>query len=227
VKFYGQYKQDKYLNQIFKGKSNGTFVDIGAHDGITFSNSYFFEKEKNWSGICVEPIPEIFKKLNQERNCIKINGCISNKIGTEKFLRVKGEFVDTEMLSGLVEDYDLRHIERIDREIKEYGGSKEEIEVTCYDINQVLIDNNINQVDFFTIDTEGNELKILKTINFDQFDFDIFIVENNYETNEINNLMTANGFKRIKKIGHDEVYRNKNKLSLFQKIFQLIYSKFP
>lgn len=217
MKYYGQYEQDKYLDKLFKQKKNGIFVDIGAHDGETFSNSYFFEKDRNWKGVCVEPIPEIFKKLDQTRNCIKINGCISNKIGTEKFLRVRGEFVDTEMLSGLVEDYDDRHIERIDREIKEFGGSKEEIEVTCYDINQVLIDNKINKVDFFTIDTEGNELKILNTIQFDKFDFDVFIVENNYETEDIKQLMDTNGFKRIKKIGHDEVYRNKSKLSFLHK----------
>lgn len=219
MKYYGQYKQDKYLDAIFKKKSNGTFVDIGAHDGITFSNSYFFEKERNWKGVCVEPIPEIFSKLNKARNCIKINGCISEKIGTEKFLRVKGAFVDTEMLSGLLEDYDERHLERIDREIKEYGGSKEEIEVKCYDINTILKENNISKVDFFTIDTEGNELKILKTIRFNDFDFDLFIVENNYETDDINQLMSFNGFKRIKKIGHDEVYRKKSKLSFIQKLF--------
>jgi FkbM family methyltransferase len=219
MQYYGQYKQDKYLDQLFKGKANGTFVDIGAHDGVTFSNSYFFEKERNWKGVCVEPIPEIFTKLNSIRNCIKINGCISNKTGSEKFLRVKGEFVDTEMLSGLVDDYDARHLERIDREIKEYGGSKEEIDVICYDINKVLKENNINKVDFFTIDTEGNELKILKTIHFNEFDFDILLVENNYQTEEMNEFMTSKGFKRIKKIGHDEVYRHKNKLNFFQKLF--------
>lgn len=218
MKYYGQYQQDKYLDQLFKKKTKGVFVDIGAHDGVTFSNSYFFEKERQWKGVCVEPIPEIFQKLDETRNCIKVNGCISQKVGSEKFLRVKGEFVDTEMLSGLVEDYDPRHLERIDREIKQYGGSKEEIEVACYDINKILQEHKINHVDFFTIDTEGNELNILKTIHFDAFDFDIFIVENNYETNEINKLMSANGFKRIKKIGHDEVYRNKSKLSFLQKI---------
>ena len=214
MKHYGQYKQDKYLDTLFKKKSNGTFVDIGAHDGVTFSNSYFFEKERNWKGICVEPIPEIFSKLDETRNCIKINGCISDQTGTEKFLRVKGEYVDTEMLSGLVKDYDSRHLERIDREIKEYGGSKEEIEVKCFDINQLLKENNIHQVDFFTIDTEGNEMKILKTI-----DFDIFLVENNYQTEEMNEFMSAKGFKRIRKIGHDDVYRNQTKLSWTQKLF--------
>ncbi len=218
MKYYGQYEQDKYLDKLFKRKEKGIFVDIGAHDGITFSNSYFFEEQRHWKGVCVEPIPEIFKKLCNARNCIKINGCISEKIGTEKFLRVKGEFVDTEMLSGLLNDYDVRHLKRIDREIKEYGGSKEEIEVKCFNINKILKENELNKIDFFTIDTEGNELKILKTINFNDFDIDIFIVENNYQTEDINNFMIANGFKRIKKIGQDEVYRKKNNLNFLQKI---------
>ena len=218
MKYYGQYEQDKYLDKLFKKKSNGVFVDIGAHDGVTFSNSLFFEKERNWKGICVEPIPEIFAKLNEVRDCVKINGCISEKTGIENFLRVRGEFVHTEMLSGLVNNYDPRHLERIDREINQYGGSKEEIEVTCYNINKILQENQFNPIDFFTIDTEGNEMSILKTIDFDAFDIDILLVENNYQTEEMNQFMTSKGYKRIKKIGHDEVYRKKDKLSFLQKI---------
>lgn len=218
MKYYGQYQQDKYLDQLFKKKTKGVFVDIGAHDGITFSNSLFFEKERNWKGICVEPIPEIFQKLNEARTCVKVNGCISEKTGVEKFLRVRGEFVDTEMLSGLVNNYDPRHLERIDREINQYGGSKEEIDVACYNINKILQENQFNHVDFFTIDTEGNEMYILKTIDFDAFDIDILLIENNYQTEEMNQFMISKGYKRIKKIGHDEVYRKKDKLSFLQKI---------
>lgn len=217
--YHGQYKQDKYLDQLFNKKNDGIFVDIGAHDGQTFSNSLFFEKQRNWKGLCVEPIPEIFAKLNEARTCVKINGCISEKTGVEKFLRVKGEFVDTEMLSGLVNNYDPRHLERIDREIKQYGGSKEEIEVKCYNINDLLSENNFNRIDFFTIDTEGNEMSILKTINFKAFDIDVLLVENNYQNDEMNQLMQSNGYKRIKKIGHDEVYRKNTNLTLFQRLF--------
>lgn len=217
--YNGQYKQDKYLDHLFKKKSNGVFIDIGAHDGVTFSNSLFFEKKRNWKGICVEPIPEIFKKLDEARNCIKINGCISDKKGIEKFLRIKGEFVDTEMLSGLVDNYDPRHLERIDREIKQYGGSKEEIDVKCFNINDLLAEHKLNHVDFFTIDTEGNEMSILKTIDFEGFDIDVLLVENNYQTEEMNQFMKSKRYKRIKKIGHDEVFRKKRYLTLLQQLF--------
>ena len=41
--YYSQYGQDKFLTEfLFKNKKNGIFVDIGANDGISFSNSYFF-----------------------------------------------------------------------------------------------------------------------------------------------------------------------------------------
>ncbi len=42
-KYYSQYRQDEFLNKvIFKKQKNGFFIDIGAHDGITYSNSSFF-----------------------------------------------------------------------------------------------------------------------------------------------------------------------------------------
>ena len=51
--YKSQFGQDKFLNEnIFKNKRNGVFIDIGAHDGITYSNSYVFEKQLDWTGIC-------------------------------------------------------------------------------------------------------------------------------------------------------------------------------
>ena len=62
-------------------------------------------------------------------------------------------------------------------------------------------------------------MSILKTINFKAFDIDILLVENNYQTKEMNDFMVSQGYKRIKKIGHDEVYRKKTYLTLLQRLF--------
>ena len=63
MNYYSQFGQDKYLNEnFFHNKSNGTYVDIGAHDGITGSNTYFFDL-LGWEGICFEPLPEIYNQL--------------------------------------------------------------------------------------------------------------------------------------------------------------------
>ena len=62
--FYSQYNQDNYLEtNIFKGYKNGFYVDVGAHDGISFNNTLYFEKNNNWTGINIEPIKSVFDKL--------------------------------------------------------------------------------------------------------------------------------------------------------------------
>ena len=63
MKFYSQYKQDEWLyNNHFKNKKNGTFLEIGADDGIDKSNTKFFE-DLGWVGMCIEASPKRFKLL--------------------------------------------------------------------------------------------------------------------------------------------------------------------
>ena len=51
-----QIGQDRILDeQIFKGKQNGVFIEVGAFNGVSGSNTYFFEKERGWKGMLIEP----------------------------------------------------------------------------------------------------------------------------------------------------------------------------
>ena len=121
MKYFSQYYQDRFFDKIvFNKKSNGFFFDIGAYDGITFSNSYFFEKNRSWNGICVEPLPSAFKELSKIRRCNLINGAINSESGKSKFVWVNNV---SEMLSGLKNEYCPEHIKRIDKELTEYGGN--------------------------------------------------------------------------------------------------------
>jgi len=62
--YYSQHKQDKVINEaLLQGKQNSVFVEIGAYDGIKYSNTKFFEYELNWRGICIEPNPDQLKIL--------------------------------------------------------------------------------------------------------------------------------------------------------------------
>ena len=89
IPYHSQYGQDKIINErIFGSKRNGFFVDIGANDGITGSNTYFFEKELSWKGVCIEPQPDIFNKLAKNRKSECHNCAVSSKTGTAKFLKV-------------------------------------------------------------------------------------------------------------------------------------------
>lgn len=207
--FYSQCGQDKYLyDNFFKDKKNGVFLDIGAHDGITFSNTYFFEKSLGWTGICIEPIPEVFEKLANCRSALCVQGCVGDRNETVDFLKVSGY---PEMLSGILTNYDPRHLERIEKEIILYGGSYEIIPVQCYKLNDLLSQNRIRHVDYLSLDIEGGELDVLKSIDYDTIFIDIIDVENNYNYPDMKEFLNSKGYTLITSIGgQDEIYM-KNK----------------
>jgi FkbM family methyltransferase len=207
--FYSQVGQDKYIYQtFFKEKKNGFFLDIGAHDGIDKSNSYFFEKNMNWKGICVEPIPEVFERLKLNRKCHCVNAGISNKMGQATFWKIEGY---SEMLSGLEENYNEQHKQRIRKELELQGGKLEEIQIEIIDINSLLKSNNISHVDYCTIDVEGSEEKILSVLDPKEIDIQVFTVENNYQDKSLRNLMKDKGYKLHSKIEFDDVFVKRKK----------------
>ena len=207
MKFYSQHKQDEYVyDNFFKNKKDGVFVDIGAYDGIVFSNSYFFEKELGWTGFCVEPQEKQYDLLVKNRKCLCIKGCVADFTGKGLFLDIDGY---STMLSGLVNKYDKKHFERIEHEVRTIGGSKKEVEVDCYLLNDLLDENNIKKIDFCSIDVEGAELDILKNIDFKKYDFDIITIENNNGALDIKIFMEQNEFDLIKILDCDEIYRKK------------------
>lgn len=203
--YVSQFGQDKWvIEKLFSKKQNGTFVDIGANDGITFSNTYVLET-MGWGGVAIEPIPSVYKKLVNNRRCVTVNGCIAPMAGKSQFRAVSGY---SEMLSGLVQEYDPRHLKRIDDEIQSHGGGYEDIEVECYNLNDLLENNGINQVDYLSIDIEGAELNILNSIDFNRINIAVIGVENNYKDYRMPRFFAKNDFKFHSIVG-DEFYINK------------------
>lgn len=203
TRYTSQYAQDRYVNdRFFHNKREGVFVDIGASDGVTGSNSYFFEKELGWRGICVEPIPSSFAKLEKARSCRLVHGAVSDRPGTASFLYVE----DIPELSGLVATYHPRHLERVGRELAEIEGTMSTMEVPCFCLGDLLDEEGITHVDFLSLDTEGSELAILKSIDFDRFSIDVIAVENNYHNPEYHSFLASKGYRLITRLACDELY---------------------
>lgn len=204
--FHSQFGQDKYLYEnCFGEKRNGVFIDIGACEPVLGNNTYFFEMHLGWTGICIEPIQEFYEKLKANRSCICINGCVSNRIGPISFLRVRGYPC---ALSGIIENYHPGHVNRIDSEISLWGGSKETITIESYNLNQLLTEKNIYHIDYLSIDVEGSEMSILRTIDFARFDIDVIGIENNYGEH-FEQFLVPLGYKKIAIVGVDEIYRKR------------------
>lgn len=58
---YSQNREEAIITQLF-GQAVGHFLDIGAYDGKTFSNTLRLT-ELGWSGVCIEPSPTVFPAL--------------------------------------------------------------------------------------------------------------------------------------------------------------------
>jgi hypothetical protein len=116
MQFFSQVGQDRFLfENFFYGKRNGTFVDIGAYDGEKFSNSLFFERYMGWHGLCVEPLPSAFARLAAKRQasiCKQV--CIADFEGEADFTEADAG-IDEKMLSGLTQQFDPRHVDRLKR----------------------------------------------------------------------------------------------------------------
>jgi len=207
---YSQYGQDLVVDDFLQQQMGGFFLDIGAHDGVSLSNSWFFEKHRGWNGICVEPNPSVYGQLTKNRSCQTVNGCITQQAGFVRFAKVTGS---AEMLSGIAADYDQRHRERIQREVKADAGEVEYLSIRAFSVNELLERSGVRTVDYCSIDTEGGELKILQSINFGRFYFRVLSVENNYRSKAFRRLLTAAGFELLCFASCDELYANRRELA--------------
>ncbi len=116
------------------------------------------------------------------------------------------------MLSGLIEKYDPRHMQRIQKEIAETKGSSEIIEVECFPLNDLLRENRIENVNYLSIDTEGGEFDILSSIDFSKVTIDVISVEDNYGDTRFYSLMEEKGFVLVNNLHQDLIFVNKKLL---------------
>lgn len=221
MKYFSQSRQDHFLDYYFSKKEKGVFVDIGAHDGVTYSNTCFFERYRNWTGLCVEPIPEVFAQLDKNRSCIKANYCIGKKDGPERFLRIKGY---SEMLSGIYDNYEESHLQRIKSELEEFNGEQQLIDVQSIPLGKLLTQNGINKVDFLSIDVEGSELMVLESIDFKDCHISLIIVENNYDDPAIGQFLEDKDYKFLRRLGKDDLYLNGKDYSAANYLKARLYS---
>jgi len=227
--YYSQDGQDEYINNsFFKNKKNGFFLEIGANDGIKLSNSFFFEKVLFWKGICIEPLPTVFKKLQENRKSENINCCIGSENIEKEFLMIEGY---SEMLSGIIDKYDSLHLNRIEQELEKHGGSSKTILVPSRNLNSILKERKITKIDYCSIDTEGGELEIVKSINFKQLKIFVFSIENIYKKEELRNYLISKNYKLVKTLGGDDIFVLTNnflriweiiKIKIFKRIVSLL-----
>jgi FkbM family methyltransferase len=197
---YSQIGQDSEVIKFYKGKKKGFFIEIGASDGIKFSNTFLLEKKYDWKGICVEPIPKNYKLLCENRtNSL----CCDKAVYNTSNLEVTFDIAQYDLLSGISNNIDC-HKNAVNK-------NKTQITVQTISLNDLLDNYNApNFIDYLSLDTEGSELEILKTFNFEKYKFGLIDVEHNYvepRRTEIRKLLIDNNYVYIRENKFDDCYK--------------------
>jgi FkbM family methyltransferase len=198
-KYYSQFGEDYLLWEFFDRKSDGFYVDVGAFDGIHISNTYSFQ-QKGWKGICIEPNPGIFRYCRENRSqslCLNM-ACIGSPHLKEVNFYVEDIGLLSTTINNKAKENDIR--ERYHNRGLTFTGLKK-ITVKAATLNDILTEHfpGIKQIDFISIDTEGNETEVLEGIDPNRFHIRVFVIEAHTREDEIkiSGLLNQKGSYRL------------------------------
>ena len=162
----------KYLNF-----ENGFFIEAGANDGLSQSNTALYEFEYGWKGLLVEPNPKkCFECKKRRIKSIVENYALVSDNYTDDY--IEGNFDETgysESLTSLVYDkgdWCDSHLQIHKEQIK-----NNLIKVPAITLNKLLEKHNVDRVDFISLDVEGYEISVLNGFDLDKYNPKYFLIE--------------------------------------------------
>lgn len=203
---YSQSGEDRDLyNNFFCGKRDGTFVELGALDGLTYSNTKFFEDTMGWSGALIEATPTSGEKLTKNRenprNKIFREGVCKEGQSTMDFLIASS---DGRGKNGATNGDPNNMADTFKK--KWHNANSQTITVPCRPlgdfIKEFLEHSGRDHIDLLSLDVEGGELAVLSTFTF-EVPVNIFMVEmdhHNPQKNEgVREILRAHGYHKSNK----------------------------
>lgn len=183
IVYNSQIMQDKILLHLLntsvlndrKASSNGIFVEVGAYDGETWSNTLHLERFKNWTGLLIEPSTENYHKLiGKHRNAYSINSCVCAGRSS-----LNSSFIEAGPFSITMNEAESKN------------------KVMCHPLSKILSQffrnyfpnkrsqisgknlKNKSVVDYMSLDIEGFEKETIKTFPWHRYQINLINIEYN------------------------------------------------
>ena len=143
---------------------DGYFIEAGANDGLTQSNTYWFERFRGWRGLLVEAVPE--KAQACRRNRPRATIVQSALVGSDTIRSVQINTADLMAFVAVGSDEDAVERARLARAMAVQNLTQvEKIEVPAKTLSSILDNLESPRVDLFSLDVEGFELEVLKGLD--------------------------------------------------------------
>jgi hypothetical protein len=180
-----QFKEDEKLLGYFNGLCGGSYIEMGALDGLKYSNSHVFNKALGWKGLLVELSPSNYKKLveNRRNEIAVVHAAVCANHQTVHYMTSPGinsavggiwEFASPSFRERWWKDATLDALPTIE----------------CSPLKDLIVEHVAKETyfDFFSLDIEGGEFMALQSIDFAKVGFGIIVVEANKHTQNLKRL---------------------------------------
>jgi FkbM family methyltransferase len=156
------------IEHLTRAGKKVTFLQVGANDGVRFDSLFFTVTSQRWRGVVVEPLPNVFERLvsnYQDHEQVKpVNFAVHPSEKTATIFSVRphslrkypdyvagmASFLKSHLISGGIEEEDIVRTE-----------------VECTTVTKLVLEHNLQDLDILQIDTEGFDLEVLRSIDFE------------------------------------------------------------
>lgn len=188
------------INEVFAGKRNGYFVEMGAADGFNDSNTYILEKRFGWRGLLIEPNPVNYARIKgaSKREATAVPLAVDPVPGKLEFM------VDGQRSSLLVDEADNMTDRRAEK-LARFRAQGKIVTVETMPLDAIFDRyGSPEAIDYFSLDVEGSETRILRDFPFHRYRFLSMTIER--PTPELNEILFQNGYHFVKNSLYDTFY---------------------
>ena len=154
-----------------------TFLEMGAFDGITFSNTFYAEQCLGWKGLLLEASPKNFAALQENAKTFGRSNAVLEHVATCAPPQTHVEFAFSEdhnsATDGVAADMpsSFKNAWNVD--------AKTTARIPCEPLTETLRRHGVTHLDLFSLDVEGGEETVLLNLDFEQVTVDVLVVEQN------------------------------------------------
>lgn len=200
-RYFGLNRLDRKL-EAWLDFDGGTFVEAGANNGTSQSNTCYFERYRGWSGLLVEPVAEKAEECRRNRPNSIVENCALGPPEQD------GDDVTLTFCNLMTVTEGSMQNER-ERDAHVATGSKlqdvepYEFTVTCRTLSGLLGQHDISRIDLLSLDVEGFEPQVLRGIDFERHKPHFILVEAR-EEDAVRELL-APRYDEVAKLNHHDI----------------------
>lgn len=185
---------------FFQQKRNGLFVEVGANHPTKLSQTWFLEQQ-GWSGVLIEPNPQLFKLLCEQRPRSRaVQAAVGSQAG------------EVELLLGLDEGHSTL------TPILDNPLSGKKVRVPLRTLDSILAEAGLTTVDYLSIDVEGMELDVLKGLNLETHTPQLILLEDHRHDYDKHFYLRRHGYRLVRRTRLNNWYVPLNSPMTIQKL---------